>query len=81
MRLKMRGSHLKLQVREQVEVVERNKDGSPFLCCLVNRQCLWKETLAEKKENKNNKKKFFKGFAYYCFYSSRSLWNSQLFWN
>ena len=39
-----------LNVRERVEVVEWNKRWSlPFPCCPVNRQCLWKKTLIEKK--------------------------------
>ena len=54
-RLKVRDSHLTckvankcLNVHEQVEVVEWNKQWSPpFPCCPVNRQCLWKKTLVE----------------------------------
>ena len=39
-----------LNVRKRVEVVEWNKSWSPpFPCCPVNRQCLWKKTLIEKK--------------------------------
>ena len=40
-----------LNVSEQVEVVDRNKQWSPPLsCCPVNRQCLWKKTLIVKKK-------------------------------
>ena len=57
MRLKIRDSYLTSKVAnkclnfsERVEVVERNKRWSPpFPCCPVNRQCLWKKTLIEKK--------------------------------
>ena len=50
MRLKIRSSHLTckianeyLNICERVEVADRNKAWSrPFPCCLVNRQCLWK---------------------------------------
>ena len=38
-----------------MEVVEWNKSWSPSLpCCPVNRQCLWKKTLIEKKKQKNS---------------------------
>ena len=53
-RLKLRGSYPTsevankfLNVCEWVEMVERNKD-TPFPCCSLNRQCLWKKTLREK---------------------------------
>ena len=57
MRLKICDSHLTckvankcLNVRGRVEVVEWNERWSPlFSCCPVNRQCLWKKTLIEKK--------------------------------
>ena len=60
MRLKIRDSHLTckvtnkcLNVHERLEVVEWNKRWSPpFPCCPVNRQCLWKKTLIEKKKKK-----------------------------
>ena len=58
-RLKICDSHLTckvankcLNIRERVEVVEWNKRWSPpFPCCPVSRQCLWKKTLIEKKNN------------------------------
>ena len=56
-RLKICGSYLTckfaskcLNVREQTEVIKRNKRWSPpFPCCLVSRQCQWKKNPDRKK--------------------------------